>query len=170
MLTFFAVQATIFVLTTWLALGLSTAVWSTSYLLTLPMLLVNFAAFYGFSALLAVTTRSTVACVFGSIVFWLLCLLMNVGRHALVAYDLGEFSAVSRILAETAYWMLPKPVDMAAVLHDTLRTEPLAARVEDFGIVQAKGAFHPALSVGTALLFSMLMLAMSAYEVETLEY
>jgi hypothetical protein len=169
-LTFFTVQATIFVVATWTALGVSTGAWPAAYLASLPVLLVNFVAFYSFSALLAVTTRNAVACVIGSMLFWLLCVMMNVGRHGLVAYDLEEFSAVSRVLSEAAYWVLPKPVDMLAVLHDTLSPEPLAARMEDFGKVQEKGAFHPVLSVIASLLFPIGLVAMSAYELEHIDY
>ena len=41
----------------------------------------TFAIFFSFSVLLAVCTRSTVACVIGSLLFWLLCWGMNYGRH-----------------------------------------------------------------------------------------
>ncbi len=169
-LAFFALQATIFVLATWFALGISTGVWSAGYLAALPVLLLNFAAFYSFSSLLAVTTRNAVACVIGSLLFWFLCVMMNVGRHGLVAYDLEHFSAASRFLSEAAYWVLPKPADMLAVLYDAIYAEPLATRFEDFGTVQAKGAFHPALSLAASLVFPVIVVAMAAYEMETIDY
>jgi hypothetical protein len=167
---FFAAQATLFVGATWAALGVSTGTWSVAYFAVLPMMLLNFIAFYSFSALLAVTTRNAVACVIGSVLFWLLCVAMNFGRHALVAYDIEQFSRVSVVLSEAAYWMLPKPVDMLAVLHDCLNPQPLAERVEDFGKIQAKGAFHPAMSLAASLIFPLIVVAMSAYEIETIDY
>src|SRR5262245_18297015 len=117
-LALFAVHATLFIVATWFALGISTGSWSAAYLATLPILLLNFAAFFSFSALLAVTTRNAVACVIGSLLFWLLSVMMNLGRHGLVAHDLESFSAASRFLSEVSYWLLPKPVDFIAVLHD----------------------------------------------------
>jgi hypothetical protein len=96
--------------------------------------------------------------------------MMNIGRHALVAYDLDQFSAVSRFLAEFSYWVLPKPADMLAVLHDSLQNRPLAARMEDFGKVEARGAFHPCLSLAASLVFPVIVVAMSAYELESVDY
>jgi ABC-type transport system involved in multi-copper enzyme maturation permease subunit len=169
-LALFALHATLFIVATWFALGISTGSWSAAYLATLPILLLNFAAFFSFSGLLAVTTRNAVACVIGSVLFWLLCVAMNLGRHGLVAYDLESFSAASRFLSEVSYWILPKPVDLLAVLHDMLNSPPLAERMEDFARIQDKGAFHPALSLAASLLFPIVVVAMSAYEIETIDY
>jgi hypothetical protein len=166
----FAAQAAVFVLGTWTAIGLSTGYWPLAYLATLPLLVLNFAAFFSFSALLAVTTGNSVASAFGAIVFWLLCLMTNVGRHALIAFDLEHFSTLSRLASEGCYWLLPKPVDMLAVLHDALLRQPLADRFDDFGRVQAAGAFRPALSLAASVLFPVVMVILSAYELETADY
>jgi hypothetical protein len=73
---------------TWIALGLRTGVWSPLYLLCIPILLLHFAIFFSFSTFLAVATRSTIACVIGSLVFWMICWGMNCGHHA---YRAGEW-------------------------------------------------------------------------------
>ena len=65
-LAFVGFQLVIFVALTWLALGVRTKVWDVTYWWSVPLLLIQFAIFYSFSVLLAVVTRSTVACVFGS--------------------------------------------------------------------------------------------------------
>jgi ABC-type transport system involved in multi-copper enzyme maturation permease subunit len=169
-LTFFSMHAAIFVVGTWVAFGISTGFWPLPYLESLPVLILNFTAFYSFSALLAVMTRNMVACVIGSIAFWLLCAMMNVGRHALIAYDLEQFGAASRFLSEAGYWFFPKPLDTLAVLHDALISQPLAARFEDFGRVENGGSFRPLLSMATSLLFPMLVIPLAAYELETIVY
>ena len=64
---------------TWLALGVRTKVWDLTYWWCIPLLLLQFAIFYSFSVLLAVLTRSTVACVFGCALFWLLAWGINYG-------------------------------------------------------------------------------------------
>lgn len=87
-LTFVFFQAAVFVFGTWLALGLRTGVWSTLYLLSLPLLMLHFGIFYSFSAFLAVWTRSTVTCAFGAIGFWLLCWAVNFSHHSYVAMTL----------------------------------------------------------------------------------
>ena len=65
-LAFVGFQVVLFVALTWLALGVRTSVWDMTYWWCIPLLLLQFAIFYSFSVLLAVVTRSTVACVFGS--------------------------------------------------------------------------------------------------------
>src|SRR5262249_55036910 len=84
-LAFVLAQAIYFVGGTWLALGLRTGVWDTTYLVCIPLLLLQFAIFFGFSLLLAVCFRSTVICVTGSIAFWAVCWAINFGRHAMAA-------------------------------------------------------------------------------------
>ena len=75
-LAFVGFQLVLFVALTWLALGVRTKVWDLVYWWSVPLLLIQFAIFYSFSVLLAVVTRSTVACVFGS--------------HSLLASGLGN--------------------------------------------------------------------------------
>ncbi len=48
-----------------------------TYWWCIPLLLLQFAIFYSFSVLLGVITRSTVACVFGAVLFWLLAWGIN---------------------------------------------------------------------------------------------
>ncbi len=88
-LAFVLAQAAYFVGGTWLALGLRTGVWDPTYLLCIPLLLLQFAVFFGFSLLLAVCSRSTVVCVTGSIAFWAVCWAINFGRHAVMAASDG---------------------------------------------------------------------------------
>src|SRR5262249_1392619 len=72
-LVFVGFHAVVFVGGTWLALGWRTGYWFPGYLLTVPLLLLQFAVVYAFSALLAVWTRNTVACVFGACALFLVC-------------------------------------------------------------------------------------------------
>lgn len=105
-LTFVGCQSVLFVGGTWLALR--TGVWDTTYFLCVPVLLIHFAIFFSFSMLLAVTTRSTVACVFGSVVFWLLCWGMNYGRHVVVGIPDPAEGSFLRGMVEIGYWVLPE--------------------------------------------------------------
>ena len=79
---FVAFQAGVFVAGTLVALGPKPGVWSPYYLLCIPLVALHFAIFFSFSVFLAVWTRSAIACVFGSLLFWFLCWGMNFGRHA----------------------------------------------------------------------------------------
>ena len=102
----------------WLALGPRTDVWEPRYLLAIPLLLLHFLPFFGVSCLLAVWTRSTVACAPGTLLFWFLCGAVNCGRHALVVEGAA---GVGPSLVEAAYWLLPKPADLGLLLLEALR-------------------------------------------------
>jgi hypothetical protein len=171
-LIFVAFQATIFVVGTWLALGLRTGVWDARYLISIPLLTLHFAIFFSFSCLLAVTTRSTVVCIVGTLLFWLMCWGMNFGRHAVLAYlaehaDLGRgFSG----LLELGYWILPKPADLGYLLSIGLGADSLFPVHREFKAVIAQKALYLELSVLTSVVFAALMLVVSAYELEQADY
>jgi ABC-type transport system involved in multi-copper enzyme maturation permease subunit len=174
-LAFVGFQACVFVGGTWAALGLRTGIWLPGYLLTVPLLLLNFAVLYSFSALLAVCTRSTVACVFGSILFWGLCCGMNYGRHAVLAQEVIAPEAApypAHLVAgvEAGYWLLPKPADLGILLEQALDAGKHFAALPEFRAVMERGAFHPELSLLSSLLFCAGMLLVSARQLATTDY
>lgn len=170
-LLFVGFQAVIFVGGTWLALGLCTGVWKIDYWLCVPLLLLHFGIFFSFSVLLAVVTRSAVSCIFGSILFWLVCWAVNFARHASrLSPDLQSAPGAARTLLDVGYWVLPKPADLGALLFYGLRADDYFARLLDFKLLESQGAFDPLLSVLSSLLFTALTLALAGYEFATADY
>lgn len=173
-LSFVLVQAAIFVFGTWLALGWRTGVWDTPYLLSIPCLMLHFSIFFGFSALLAVCTRSTVACVFGSIAFWCICWIANYGRHAIAAEVYGDsdadFGGNLAGLMEVVYWIFPKPADLGIILSQALEAGEQFAQPLAYIGVQAQGDFHPWLSVLASLAFAVVLLLAAARQFEQMDY
>jgi ABC-type transport system involved in multi-copper enzyme maturation permease subunit len=168
---FVAVQDSLLLGGTWLALGLRTGVWDATYLLCLPLLLLHFAIFFSFSALLATATRSTVACVFGSVLFWLLCWAMNLGRHCYrLLPELHNAAASLHHSVELGYWLLPKPLDCHMILLGTLQDDALVPRLVDPQALAACGAWQPAASVLASCLCALVLLALAAYDFVTAEY
>jgi hypothetical protein len=168
---FIAAAALLFVGTTWLALGVRTGVWDATYFWCVPLLVFHFAVFYSFSALLAVSTRSAIACLFGSVLFWLICWGMNFGRHAVLAVpELQAMGAGMSHTVELSYWLLPKPADPGILLLEALGIGDPFSGILDFSKVRDAGAFHPVLSILSSLLFAAVMVAVSAYEFATAEY
>lgn len=110
-LLFVLVQATAFVLGTWLALGLKTQVWDMNYLFALPLLMLHFSVFFSFSTFMAVWTRSTIACIFGTLLFWLMCWGMNFGHHHYLARQLDD----SRYRVKPAELLVLAPAPSAGV-------------------------------------------------------
>jgi hypothetical protein len=170
-LTFVGSQAMLFVGGTWLALGLKTGIWDTAYLLCIPLLMLHFSIFYSVSALIAVSTRSTVACVIGSLLFWMLCWGMNYGRHSVVAIpDLQQLPGSLAWVVEAGYWLLPKPADLSLLLFDALDAGKHFGKVTTLESVQSRGAFYPGWSIATSLAFMVGMLGLAGREFLRADY
>jgi ABC-type transport system involved in multi-copper enzyme maturation permease subunit len=169
-LVFVILQSVFFVGGTWLALGIVTGVFDARYLFAIPVLLLHFTVFYSFSAMLAVWTRSTVVCVFGTLLFWVLCWGMNFGRHAIVAHDPAGMSTGSRFVVELGYWTLPKPGDLNMIFDDALETEAFAGGVPEFALARGKGQVNLPLSTLASLLFAVAMFGVAAWEFRNAEY
>lgn len=169
-LLFVALHAVLFVAGTWAGMGVSTGVWDPSYWLAVPLLVVNFAIFYAFSAFLAVCTRSTVVCVFGTLLFWILCWAMNMTHHHLVGFEIKGITPASSLLVEAGYWTLPKPLDMSGVFFDAMQASHYSTPVPQMSAVKDKGLFHPELSVCASLFFALVVLGIAAYEFRKIDY
>lgn len=171
-LAFFALQAALFIGGTWLALAVRTNVWSAHYLLALPLLVLHFAVFFSFSALLAVWTRSTITCVVGSLAFWLVCWGMNFGRQAALA-ALSEHAGVAAGASgalEIGYWLLPKPADFSYLLAHAVQADRYFPLAPEMLAADRQGALVLEMSVVTSLAFAVVMLAIAGYEFVKADY
>jgi ABC-type transport system involved in multi-copper enzyme maturation permease subunit len=170
-LTFVGCQTILFVGGTWLALGLRTGIWDMAYLVCIPLLMLHFSIFYSVSALIAVSTRSTVACVIGSLLFWMLCWGMNYGRHSVVAIpDLQQMPGSLAWIVEAGYWLLPKPADLGLLLFDALDAGRHFGKVTTLEAVQARGGFYPGWSIASSLVFMIVMLGLAGREFLRADY
>ncbi len=167
---FVGLIAALFVLGTWVALGVRTGVWVGAYWLAVPLLAVNFGVFYAVSAFLAVWTRSTVASAFGVLLFWLVCWATNYTHLRLTAFPPEHFSGVATFMLDAAYWVLPKPLDLGGVFFDAVQGEGYAAPLEELRLVQAAGRSYPVLAVLSCVAFAAATLGLAAYEFETQDY
>jgi hypothetical protein len=120
--------------------------------------------------MLAVWTRNTVVCVFGTLLFWVVCWGMNYGRHTVVAHDPVGVSTGSRFVLEVGYWALPKPGDLNMVFDDALETRGFAAGVPEFDAARHKGSVNLPLSALASLLFAVAMFGIAAWEFRNAEY
>lgn len=164
-LALLTLQATAFVVSTWLALGAATGVWAPLYLLSVPVLLLHFAVFFGLSAWLAVRTRSATICLVGSLAFWVLCWSVNHAWHAARAAG-GSGSW----WLETAYWVLPKPADFSWLLFELLHADQYFGRLLDYGTLRGQGGLPLAASIVTSLVFTAVVLLASARRFARTDY
>ncbi len=160
-LAFVLCYAVLFVVGTWLAIGVRTGIWTLAYLWAIPLLLLHFSVFFAFSVLLAVATRSTVVCVLGSLIFWVVAWSMNFGRHALFsAGDMAGDALRSPLLAwvvDAGYWILPKPADLGALFYNTLGAGDHFGRIFEADALASHG-FSMTLSVLSSLAFGAIVL------------
>ena len=168
---FIALHAAIFFVGTWLALGLRTNHWQVENLLAIPLMVFHFAVIFSFSVMLAVLFRSTMACVIGGVLFWIVCYAVNYGRHFAITYpDMPGFTV---FLSELGYWMLPKPADFTIMLEQALNLgaskDTLAAH-DPFKTLLEKDLFHPIASIFTSCLFPAFALWASASQLAKTDY
>jgi hypothetical protein len=172
-LSFVLFNAIVFVGGTWLAIGARTGFWEPAYLLCIPLLLLHFSIFFGFSVLLAVATQNAVVCVFGSLLFWCVAWSMNFGRHALVTStdlvaDAMQSSFLKR-LVDFGYWVLPKPADLGMLLFDALGASNHFGPLLDPQALAPHG-FSIALSVASSLGFAAIVMWISARKFQAADY
>jgi hypothetical protein len=135
------------------------------------LLLLQFAVFYSFSMLLAVVSRSTVACVFGSVLFWLLSWGINYGSVMARALPEREsLPAPTLALADAAYWASPKPIDAALILFNTLDARHHFEKPLVFRLLESRPSFSPRASVLSSLVLTALLVGLSAYEFKETDY
>jgi hypothetical protein len=159
-LAFVGFQLVIFVALTWLALGVRTKVWDVAYWWSVPLLLIQFAIFYSFSVLLAVVTRSTVACVFGCILFWLLAWGINYGSIMARHMPQSQYLPSSTVaLAQASYWITPKPIDAGLILFNALNAKEHFEKPSVFKLVESGQEFSPQLSILSSLVMTGALLA-----------
>jgi hypothetical protein len=170
-LVFVACQLIVFVGLTWLALGVRTRVWDLTYLWCIPLLLVQFATFYSFSVLVAVLTRSTVACVFGSVLFWLLGWGINYGvAMAQPTPEQQDLPPSTAALAEVAYWISPKPLDAGLILYNALDAREHLEKPAAFKTLESSERFSPRSSVLSSLVLACAILALAIHEFNEVDY
>jgi len=166
-----AVPIVLFIAGTWLALGLRTGVWEPACFLAIPLLLLHFAIFFSFSTMLAVALRSTVVCIVGGLLFWITCLAMNFGRHAVALLpDMQKATPGLWLPIDLAYWLLPKPLDFHFLLQSLLQVDSQLFPVVDLAALDDAGAWRPIFSMLTSGTFAVVFLLLALYDFMTADY
>ncbi|HEX3725741.1 MAG TPA: hypothetical protein VHV08_05835 [Pirellulales bacterium] len=172
-LSFVLANAVFFVGGTWAAIGVRTGFWDSTYLLSVPLLLLHFSIFFAFSVLLAVCTHNAVVCIFGSLVLWFAAWSMNFGRHMFfTATDLAGSSLHSTFLAgliDFGYWVLPKPADLGMMLFNAMGAGTSFASPFDFAALETQG-FSMTLSVLSSLAIGAVMLIAATRSFQAADY
>lgn len=160
-----AAQALLFVTAVWAALGVRTGIWDGHVFAAVPLLVVHFGCFYAVSALLAVTTRSTAACVVGTVAFWAACWAVNYARHTALNGGGG-----SGAVLEAAYWLLPKPADLGLLLVNALDASVFFGQSPALQAVAKQTGLMPEVSLLTSCLLPVAALALAGWRLMRTDY
>jgi ABC-type transport system involved in multi-copper enzyme maturation permease subunit len=167
-LAFVTAQAAFFVGGTYIALGVRTGVWHPAYLWCVPVLVLHFAVFFSFSALLAVWSRSAIVCVIGSLSLWFVAWGANFAHLARIAHDAPV--TAGRFPAEVAYWLLPKPAEVSFLLQELLDTTSFFARLPELNSIALHDAFSPLTLLLTSVAFVLAVLALAGRRLARMDY
>lgn len=162
-------QALLFVSATWITLGLRTQVWDVRYFLAVPILVLHFAVFLSVSTLIAVSTRSAVACVLGTLFIWVICFGVNLARHESARQSEAQRPTAEPLL-EITYWLLPKPLDYNLILADSVDAQRHIRPSSDYGFLDDRGGWFPTLSLLTGLLFAGAITAVASRQFKRMDY
>ncbi len=172
-MAFVLVQATIFIVLTFLVIGLRWKTWLPGYLLGIPLLVIMFSYIYCVCALVGVMTRSTLTAILLSFAAWFVFFIPQ------AAYGIFQFvpewkeSKVFPVV-KAVRWVLPKTADIAYIAArwtganeavDALPRQPPAgfdpeydARVKRVqGLTEAQLSITAAKSIGSSLAFELLI-------------
>ena len=165
-------QVVLFVALTWLALGLRTGVWDVTYWWCVPLLLVEFAIFYSFSILLAVSPEH------GRLRLRLAPVLAAGLGDQLRLRDGSQerpierrFPCAMRTLAEVSYWISPKPIDQGLIFFNALDSPMHFVKPSIFKqALEAWPAYSPAASIISSLMITGVLLLISVREFRAADY
>lgn len=175
-LVFMAVQATIFVLLTFLVAGVRWGVWLPRYFLIIPLMILMYSYLYCISTLVAVYTRSTIAVILVTLFAWMIFGgIQSTGDYFEMYPKLKEYrSAYNSVVV--ARWIVPKTSDLTLLARQWTRSANPADLInveedDDRDLLErAKGAENarlsipPALSIGSSLLFQAVILAIATWK------
>jgi ABC-type transport system involved in multi-copper enzyme maturation permease subunit len=173
-MVFVFVQATIFILLTFLVMGIRWRVWAPGYLLCIPLMVLLFSYIYCVSTLVAVRTRSAIAAILISLAAWFLYTVPNAALGVFETFpELRDYRVAHKAL-EVAAWIPPKtsdipylaarwsgagtsldvfPTEMMGDMNATERGQIARAReLEEKELMK-----NPWLSIGSSLLFEAII-------------
>jgi len=186
-MVFVLLQATVFVVLTFLIMGLRWEVWVPGYLLCIPLLVLLFSYVYCVSVYVAVKTRSVVAAILLSLGAWVFFAMPKTAVDVFESFpDLQEHKTIYRAVRVVS-WIPPKTADIpylaarwsrAGTSLDIFPTSMMEAndspaqmdmeRAREMEAQQLK--MNPAYSIGSSLLFEAVVLLLAMWSFARSDY
>jgi len=182
-MVFIGVQAAIFVVLTFLVVGLRWGVWLPGYLLAIPLVVLLFSYLYCISALVAVVTRSTVAAVLLTMLAWMAFTgVQTVDDFFPVMFPGWQENKLVDEGVRTARWILPKTQDItylakkwsraanASVLMNADTDDEREMIEHASKIERARLAISPLAIIGSSLLFEAVIVLAAMWKFARSDY
>lgn len=188
-LLFMGVQATLFAVIVFIAIRWRVGLWNPSVFWSVPILLLLFSYLYAVLVLLGIKTKSVMASILMTLLFWLICWVAQFGEAFTYQGARGGSGLTGRPVSEEGksswdaahqwtkmpYAVLPKPGETTALLDrlivlgdgETLGGSIIAAASKKTRAGELDGAAEelhrhsPAWVIGTSLAFELLVLAVA---------
>jgi len=135
-LLFVALQVTVFSVGALLVIGIRGGAWEFKLLLAIPIVLALFSYLFSFCALMGMITRSTIASLLITMLFWFIIWIVNLGDSIMLAQREGALLRV-----EDREVMVERQIELAQKMRDQRREqdkpipgedgEPIPDRFED---------------------------------------
>ncbi len=177
-MVFMLLQATVFVLLSFLVMGFRWGLWLPGYLWLIPLIVLMFSYLYGFSALFGVMTRSATSSLLLTLLAWIVIWTPQKTYEFLVTFEAQvDPDRVWQKRVETLRWMVPKTQDIAHIAGNLIdaslmtdvigpddetmdeedRMSPEMARSAERRLADV----NPYLSIGSSLAFECALLGVT---------
>lgn len=175
-MVFVLVQALVFVGLTLLVMGLHWRVWVPSFLVAVPLLVLQFSYLYCVSVAVAVTTRSTLAAILITIAAWVAFTVPGAASNVIsITPELRSVEWLRRTV-EIARWIPPKTGDIPYLAARCTRAAPETDLVPDEALSRRPGQAErvrvaaeqqaqvdPWASIGSSLLFEAALVGLALW-------
>lgn len=183
-MVFVFVQACIFVLLTFVVIGIRWGCWIPGYLLTIPLMLLLFSYLYCVSVWVAVYFRSTVAAVLLTFGAWFAFSGVQTTAALFDSYPSWQDNRTAYVAFRTGKWIVPKTHDITylaakwsgAGTSDELIPDPDFSDEDEEAINRAAELereymeVNPLLTIGSSLLFEAFVIMLAMWRFSRTDY
>lgn len=182
-MVFVLVQATVFVVLTFLVAGFRWGVWITGYLLCIPLVVLLFSYLYCISACVAVRFRSTVVSVIVTIGAWLVFSSVQTMGDMFEMYPSWQQNRTAYAAVRAARWIVPKTEDVVYLAKAWTGARPATEVMPEFEdeherevvdraakIEIERMNINPVLTIGSSLLFEGVVLLFAIWTFSRRDY
>jgi len=182
-MVFILLHAGVFVLLTFLVVGVRWGIWLPGYLLAIPLMVALFSYLYCVSVLVAVYFRSTVASVIITLGAWFAFAGVQGVGDAFQQFPAWQENRIAYSAVKTARWITPKTADITYLAKTwagaTVGTELFGEPEDEQGqeMMRTAGAIEaermqmsPVATVGSSLLFEAVVVLLGMWKFSRRDY